>query len=155
MAAYGGDEDMRDVDDAPPKVRSQVVRTQKGRGFRERERDEEPKTSKGAYDRDTSRGPGPAKSVEGWVIFVSNLHEECQEDDLRETFEEYGHIKSDHLNLDRRTGFVKGYALIEYETQQEGQRAIDKMNNQPLLSQPVKVSWCFTKEPGRVPRSRR
>ena len=94
-------------------------------------------------------------AVEGWVIFVSNLHEECQEDDLREAFEEFGHIKSDHLNLDRRTGFVKGYALIEYESQQEAQRAIDKMNNAPVLTQPVKVSWCFAKEPGRLPRSRR
>ena len=61
MAAYGGDDAMEDVDEAPPRVRSQVVRTQKGRGFRERDRDEEQKTSKGAYDRDTSRGPGPAK----------------------------------------------------------------------------------------------
>ena len=94
-------------------------------------------------------------AVEGWVIFVSNLHEECQEDDLREAFEEYGHIKSDQLNLDRRTGFVKGYALIEYETQQEAQRAVDGMNGQMLLTQPLKVSWCFSKEPGRVHRSRR
>ena len=89
------------------------------------------------------------------MIFVSNLHEECQEDDLREAFEEYGHIKSDHLNLDRRTGFVKGYALIEYESQQEGQRAIDKLNGQPLLTQPLKVSWAFLKEAGKPHRNRR
>lgn len=98
---------------------------------------------------------GVVAAVEGWVIFVSNLHEECQEDDLREAFEEYGHIKSDHLNLDRRTGFVKGYALIEYESQQEAQRAIDKMNGQQLLTQPLKVTWAFMKEPGRLHGSRR
>merc|ERR1719484_225004 len=109
----------------------------------------------GMFDRLEDDGvEGPARSIEGWVIIVSGVHEEAQEDDVFEAFAEFGDIKNLHLNLDRRTGFVKGYAFIEYETKKEAEAAIKGMNGTTLLDSKLQVSWAFGK-PGAGGRRRR
>ncbi|KAK6923502.1 RNA recognition motif domain [Dillenia turbinata] len=126
------------------------VRKTKGRGFREEASEAERNNRLAARDfdsLDSFGGPGPQRSIEGWIILVTGVHEEAQEDDLHNAFGEFGEVKSLHLNLDRRTGFVKGYALIEYENFEEAQAAISAMNGSELLTQTISVDWAFSNGP--------
>jgi RNA-binding protein 8A len=92
------------------------------------------KGTKGIFQMiDQEKGPGPGKSVEGYIIVIRNLNEEVQEDNIHDLLAKFGKIRNLHLNLDKQSGYAKGYCLLEYEKFDKAEKAIKFLQGREFL----------------------
>ncbi|KAI0225367.1 hypothetical protein L0F63_002073, partial [Massospora cicadina] len=85
-------------------------------------------------------GENAEKSIEGWTIGITGIHREATEEDVLDRFAEFGEVKTLHLNLDRHDGYVKGYALVEYEFFDQAKEAVAKSDGAILLGQELRAN---------------
>ncbi len=84
-------------------------------------------------------------AVEGWVLFLAGLHEETQEEDLLDRFKDFGPVTNLHLNLDRKSGYAKGYAMVEFEEQEHAMLALEKLNGASICGNEIRIDWAFVR----------
>ncbi len=84
-------------------------------------------------------------------IYVGNLSYQATDDDLREAFEKFGQVSSAQVIKDKFTGRSRGFGFVEMPSNEEGQKAIDEVNNQDIAGRAVRVNEARPRE-DRPPR---
>jgi RNA recognition motif-containing protein len=73
-------------------------------------------------------------------IYVGNLAEEVNEDDLKGVFEAFGQVESINILKDRFSGESKGFGFVEMPSKDEAQKAIEDADGMELKGKAIKVN---------------
>ena len=79
-------------------------------------------------------------------LYVGNLSNSITEDELRETFKEYGEIQSLKIITDRFTGASRGFGFVEMPDS-AARKAMTSLNDTDLKGRNVSVSEAQEKKP--------
>jgi len=77
-------------------------------------------------------------------IYVGNLDFKVQENELQEIFSEYGTVKSTKIITDKYNGKSKGFGFVEMESSEEGNKAINGLNETTYENRKILVSEART-----------
>ncbi|TBR58882.1 RNA-binding protein [Mastigocladus laminosus UU774] len=77
-------------------------------------------------------------------IYISNLSDEVEENDLKVIFSEYGYVKKIQVSLNQKTGEKRGFAVVEMATATEETAAIRALRGIELMGHSLKVNRAMT-----------
>ena len=82
-------------------------------------------------------------------IFVGNLAQNVEEEDLKQAFAAFGQVTGVSIVKDKFTGISRGFGFVEMPGKAESQRAITGLNYQDLKGQAIKVNEARPAPGGR------
>ena len=88
----------------------------------------------------------------GNKLYVGNLPYSVRDEDLQQSFGQFGAVTSAKVMMERDTGRSKGFGFVEMGSDAEAQAAIAGMNGQPLGGRSVVVNEARPME-ARPPRA--
>jgi hypothetical protein len=88
----------------------------------------------------------------GNKLYVGNLPYSVRDEDLQQSFGQFGSVTSAKVMMERDTGRSKGFGFVEMGSDAEAQAAISGMNGQPLGGRSVVVNEARPME-ARPPRT--
>ncbi len=88
----------------------------------------------------------------GNKLYVGNLPYSFNDNDMQQTFSQFGSVSSAKVMMERETGRSKGFGFVEMGSEAEAQAAISGMNGQSVGGRNLVVNEARPMEP-RPPRS--
>jgi cold-inducible RNA-binding protein len=82
-------------------------------------------------------------------IYVGNLPWGLSEEELRDAFKAYGEVESAKIVTDKYSGRSRGFGFIEMPNREEGQAAIEGLNNKELKGRSIKVNEAQSRNDNR------
>jgi RNA recognition motif-containing protein len=82
-------------------------------------------------------------------VYVGNLSYQVTQEDLIETFSEYGKVVSVQLPKDRETGRMRGFAFVEMSSEDEESAAIEALDGAEWMGREMKVNKARPREDNR------
>ena len=73
-------------------------------------------------------------------IYIGNLSKDTVEEDLQQMFEEFGQIDTVTIIKDKYSGQSKGFGFVDIPSKEEGQSAIEGLNNKELKGNSIQVN---------------
>jgi RNA recognition motif-containing protein len=87
-------------------------------------------------------------------IFVAKLNYQTTEDQLRDLFEGYGEVDSVKIIFDKFEARSKGYGFVEMPNEEEGNKAIDELNESEFDGRRIVVKKARPRSEDQGPRRR-
>ncbi|MEX1167253.1 MAG: RNA-binding protein [Hydrogenophaga sp.] len=88
----------------------------------------------------------------GNKLYVGNLPYTVRDEDLQQSFSEFGSVTSAKVMMERDTGRSKGFGFVEMGSDAEAQAAVEGMNGQSLGGRSLVVNEASPME-ARPPRT--
>jgi RNA recognition motif-containing protein len=80
-------------------------------------------------------------------VFVGNLSFDVTREELIEAFGVAGKVKDAKVPTDRETGRPRGFAFVEFETDDEAQKSIALLNGKDLKGRALRVNEAENRPP--------
>ena len=79
-------------------------------------------------------------------LFVGNLSFNVTENELQDTFAQYGTVLEANLMTDRMTGRPRGFGFVTMSTEEEAQKAVEALNGSQLDNRALTVNEAKPRE---------
>ncbi len=85
-------------------------------------------------------------------LYVGNLSWGVNDDSLRAAFAEFGEVTSAQVAIDRMTGRSRGFAFVEFATDEAAAAAVAGLDGHELDGRELRVNIAMPKTEGGAPR---